>query len=165
MTRGKFLSSSFDARLVLLQILCVESLFYLTFVASTVFVKILFGFRFGLYQFFDFKQFSLVEDSSKTTLCIMLWLNLALLAVFLPKIIERTRKCLDFVLTLSLLHLLFSTLYIGFPTTLSWWLVWTVGATICVLLGEYLCMQEEQREIHLESNIELGDKTSPRIAS
>ena len=144
--------------MVLLQIFCLESLFYLSFVASTVFVDTLFGFRFGLSKFFDATQFSF-EDAGKAALCLTLWGSLLFVAFWMPRIIERTRKCLDFVVTICFLHLIFSTIFVAFPSRFSFWLVWVVGAVTSTLLGEHLCMVEERKEIPTVS-MELGAITS-----
>lgn len=155
MFNGRFMSSRFEPKIVFLQIICVEALFNLIFVSSTLFVDVLFGLKFGLSKFFDPSHYSF-ENAENSTLCFMLWISLGLVAFSLPRIIERTRKCLDFVLTICCLHIFISWVFFQFPSKFSWWLVWTLGATGCTLLAEYLCMLEERREI------QLGGSTSPR---
>jgi len=70
-------------------------------------------------------------------------------SVLLAIIVEKSKKCLDFSVTLFLLHLSISTLYGGFPTSLDWWIVHVFGAILMVVLGEYLCSLKELDEIPL----------------
>jgi len=71
--------------------------------------------------------------------------------VALVVIVERAKKCLDFVATLFVLHIVLCSLYSGFPTQLWWWLSLFGSALVMTLLGEYLCMRHEMREIRLSA--------------
>ena len=73
------------------------------------------------------------------------WCRSVLLAI----IVEKSKKCLDFSVTLFLLHLLISTMYGGFPSRLDWWVVHVFGTIIMVILGEYLCSLKELNDIPL----------------
>ena len=148
---------SFNPKMILLQIAAIQSLFYAAFVASTVFVSVLFGLSYTLGQFFDYTTYSFA-DSGKTTVCVMLWMTLVLIAFLLPRIIERTRKCMDFVVTLVVIHILISWAVGGFPSSGSWWAVWVTGAALCTVLGEYLCLREERREIRLGHDDDIVDQ-------
>lgn len=154
---------SFNPRMILYQMVAIQSIFYAAFVSSTVFVSILFGFPYRLGKFFDFATYSF-ETTAGGCVCVMLWTNLVFMSFLLPRIIERTRKCLDFVVTLVVVHLCFSWASFGFPWSASWWTVWTLGAVACTVLGEYLCLREEQREIPIaasdDDSVELGSKTA-----
>lgn len=68
-------------------------------------------------------------------------------AVFMLYLIERAKKCLDFSATVYIIHLLLCTLYGGFPSSITWWVVNGTGLAIMALLGEYLCIRRELREI------------------
>jgi hypothetical protein len=70
-------------------------------------------------------------------------------AVLLAMIVEKSKKCLDFAVTLFLIHLVMCTLYGGFPTVLDWWVVQVTGTILMVLLGEYLCSLRELGDIPL----------------
>jgi len=61
--------------------------------------------------------------------------------------VEKSKKCLDFGVTLFLLHLLLCSLYDGFPTILDWWVMHVLGTIVMVLLGEYLCSRRELDDI------------------
>ncbi len=141
-------AQEFNPKMVFLQILAIQTIFYFSFVSTTVFMGILWGYPYGLKLFFDHSQYSF-KTSGKSFLVVMLWINMIIIAFLLPRIIERTRKCLDFVITMVFIHFLISWIFVGFPTTGIWWTVWATGAAVCTLLAEYLCLREEQREIRL----------------
>ncbi|KAK4781198.1 hypothetical protein SAY87_017304 [Trapa incisa] len=67
-------------------------------------------------------------------------------------LIERAKKCLDFSATVYMIHLLFCMLYGGFPSSITWWVVNGTGLAIMALLGEYLCIRRELREIPITRN-------------
>lgn len=70
-------------------------------------------------------------------------------SVLMAIIVEKSKKCLDFGVTLFLLHLLICTLYNGLPVTLDWWVVHVFATIVMVLLGEYLCSRREMEDIPL----------------
>jgi len=70
-------------------------------------------------------------------------------SILLAVIVEKSKKCLDFSVTLFTLHLLLCTLYDGFPSSWDWWILNILGLIIMVLLGEYFCSRLELREIPL----------------
>jgi protein SYS1 len=69
--------------------------------------------------------------------------------VLLAVIVEKSKKCLDFAVTLFLIHLGICTCYDGMPGTLDWWIVNILGTIIMVLLGEYVCSIREMSDIPL----------------
>jgi hypothetical protein len=71
-------------------------------------------------------------------------------SLLLALIVEKSKKCLDFSVTLFVIHLLLCTIYSGgFPSTWDWWIVNFTGMIIMVLLGEYLCSRKELSDIPL----------------
>jgi protein SYS1 len=70
-------------------------------------------------------------------------------SVLLAVIVEKSKKCLDFGVTLFLLHLAITTLYGGLPNVLDWWVVHVLGTIQMVLVGEYLCSRRELDDIPL----------------
>ncbi|XP_004363773.1 hypothetical protein CAOG_02934 [Capsaspora owczarzaki ATCC 30864] len=69
------------------------------------------------------------------------WLAAALMLV--NSFIGRAKQCLDFAATFHLLHLVFSTVYGGFPWSVSWWLVNVASLAFMTVTGEFICMQNE----------------------
>ena len=70
-------------------------------------------------------------------------------AVLLALIVEKSKKCLDFSITLFSVHFVICTLYGGFPASWDWWIIHIVGLIVMVLLGEYFCSRVELRDIPL----------------
>lgn len=62
-------------------------------------------------------------------------------------LIERAKKCLDFSATLYIIHLFICIVYGGWPSSITWWIVNGTGIAVMALLGEYLCIRRELREI------------------
>jgi protein SYS1 len=61
-------------------------------------------------------------------------------------VVERAKKVLDFSCTLHAFHL-FITVLVGVPTQWTWWILMGVSLLVMTLLGEFLCMRKELREI------------------
>uniref|UniRef100_A0A453EZR0 Uncharacterized protein n=1 Tax=Aegilops tauschii subsp. strangulata TaxID=200361 RepID=A0A453EZR0_AEGTS len=68
-------------------------------------------------------------------------------AGFMFYVIERAKKCLDFAATLYIIHLFICIIYGGWPASGTWWVVNIVGLAIMSLLGEYLCIRRELKDI------------------
>ena len=68
-------------------------------------------------------------------------------AGYLLYLIERAKKCIDFSATLYIIHLVICTCYGGWPSSFTWWIVNIAGLALMALLGEYLCIRHELREI------------------
>jgi len=70
-------------------------------------------------------------------------------SILLAIIVEKAKKCLDFSVTLFLIHVIACTLYDGIPGTWDWWIIHIFGAIVMILLGEYICSRRELDEIPL----------------
>lgn len=68
-------------------------------------------------------------------------------AGYLVYLIERAKKCLDFSATVYIIHLLICIIYGGWPSSVTWWVVNGTGLAVMALLGEFLCIRRELREI------------------
>ena len=64
-------------------------------------------------------------------------------------IIEKSKKVLDFGVTLFLIHLMACVIYNGLPRTWDWWIIHILGTIVMILLGEYLCSKKELDDIPL----------------
>lgn len=56
-------------------------------------------------------------------------------------------QCLDFAATAHLIHLIVCTIYAGFPTTLTWWLLNLACMALMSVIGEFICMRTELKAI------------------
>ena len=70
-------------------------------------------------------------------------------ALMLAIIVEKSKKCLDFSVTLFIIHIIFCSMYGGFPSTWDWWIIHILGMILMVVLGEYLCSKKELSDIPL----------------
>ncbi|CAI5465575.1 unnamed protein product [Closterium sp. Yama58-4] len=99
-----------DPWLIVAQIACLQSLFYLSL---GVFLWLFVGShvpRFTLKYFFDYSVIS--PSSFVGWCCIFAFLANAFVGAFyLVVVVERTKKCLDFAATVHLLHALLCLLY------------------------------------------------------
>lgn len=79
-------------------------------------------------------------------------LNALTCALGLLYFIRRGKQCLDFTVTVHFFHLLGCWFYSSrFPLALTWWLVQAVCIALMAVIGEYLCMRTELKEIPLNS--------------
>ena len=71
-------------------------------------------------------------------------------SLLLALIVEKSKKCLDFSVTLFVVHVLLCTVYSGkLPSTFDWWIVHVMGMIIMVVMGEYFCSKRELSDIPL----------------
>ncbi len=70
-------------------------------------------------------------------------------ALYLMLIVERAKKCLDFAFTSHFIHLVACTAFEAFPGNWEWWILQLASLIIMAVVGEYLCMRRELREIRL----------------
>lgn len=64
-------------------------------------------------------------------------------------IVEKANKCLDFTVTVFILHLIFTIFTYKFPNTFNWWFTHLTLVTVTVLASEYFCLKLETAEITL----------------
>ena len=67
-------------------------------------------------------------------------------------------QCLDFAVTVFVVHLVVCLCYAGFPHSWAWWLTNLVSVAIMAVLGEYLCMRSELAAIPVSGSASLGSK-------
>ena len=64
-------------------------------------------------------------------------------------IVEKSKKVLDFSITLFMIHLCSCVFYNGMPATWDWWIIHVFSTIVMILLGEYLCARRELDDIPL----------------
>ncbi|KAH7686571.1 Integral membrane protein SYS1-related protein [Dioscorea alata] len=144
-----------DPWLILSQIVCLQCLYYLTL---GLFMSILVGTRVSRMTLVYFFDFSTLTASTATGWCAIIAFLLTSLAgsVYMFYIVERAKKCLDFSATLYIIHLFICIIYGGWPSSITWWVLNVTGLALMSLLGEWLCIRREMREIpitRLRSNV------------
>ncbi|KAF4720155.1 Integral membrane protein of the Golgi, variant 2 [Perkinsus olseni] len=132
-----------------MQIVAMQACYYLLLVAGVCTLNQLCGLPVAVSRLFrdDNVGFGDTESTIMTTVLVLMS---PLMSIVLTSIVERAKKCLDFVVTYHIWHLTSTWIQMGrIPSYFSWWLWPIAAATITVLLSEYLCMQLETREISL----------------
>ncbi|KAK9229153.1 hypothetical protein WN944_022110 [Citrus x changshan-huyou] len=135
-----------DPWLIVAQIVCLQCFYYLTL---GVFVSIFVGTRVSHMSLVYFFDFATVTASTVTGWCVIASILLTSVAGagYMFHLIERAKKCLDFSATVYIIHLFICIVYGGWPSSITWWVVNGTGLALMALLGEYLCIRRELREI------------------
>jgi hypothetical protein len=143
-------NTRFNPRMVLYQLVAVQAVFYLSYISAGVFVSLLWGVPFSLNQFFDCSMVSFGTSWGRI-ITFGIWTAGLVVAFSLPRLIERTRKCFDFVFSLLCFHLIICWISNGFFMTYAWWIVYSVFGIVTTVAGEFLCLRIEKREIWVSS--------------
>lgn len=119
-------------------------------------------------QLFSPDAFILSQNYSFITIMAN-FINIIFVVLTLAYIVEKANKCLDFTLTVFILHLLFTWIIYKFPNHLNWWIAHGVIITVTVLAAEFFCLKLETAEIKLsvnhilEKGKEIGIKGAQKI--
>jgi hypothetical protein len=71
-------------------------------------------------------------------------------ALLLAIIVEKAKKCLDFSVTLFIIHLMVCMTYNAeFPASWDWWIIHIMGTIMMILFGEFFCSRRELMDIPL----------------
>lgn len=137
---------TWDPWLIVAQIVCLQCLYYLTL---GLFLSMLVGARVSRISLVYVFDYATVTATTVTGWCVIASFLLSALAgsVYLLYLIERAKKCLDFSATIYIIHLFICIIYGGWPSSITWWVVNSTGIAVMALLGEYLCIRRELREI------------------
>ncbi|KAI4331451.1 hypothetical protein MLD38_029639 [Melastoma candidum] len=135
-----------DPWLIVAQIVSLQCLYYLTLGVS---LSVLVGTRVSRMSLVYFFDFATVTASTVTGWYVIASFVLSAVAGagYMLYLIERAKKCLDFSATLFIIHLLICITYGGWPASITWWVVNGTGLVVMALLGEYLCIRRELKEI------------------
>eukprot|EP00924_Labyrinthula_sp_SR-Ha-C_P013457 maker-scaffold_5-snap-gene-3.41-mRNA-1 protein AED:0.29 eAED:0.30 QI:122/0.33/0.25/1/0/0/4/0/146 len=142
-----YASQAWDPKFICAQICAVQCLAYISLGILLILLNAIFNIQMSLSFLFDARKYGrrsrCYNDNSP---------ELAYL------------KCLDFAFTTHLIHLIFCTLYAGFPDTLDWWILNIVAMIIMASLGEHLCSRLELSEINVSDFLNFRpDKSSSSI--
>lgn len=142
-----FRSSLWDPTLIIAQIVCMQSIFYATY-CFTIFLAQQIGFSSSISAHLTMDLVFPLQ--SARLVAIAECAATILVAIGLRFVVERAKLCLDFSATVFFWHTVFVLFYNrALPTQISWWLLQILGTVAATVLGEYLCMRAESREIPL----------------
>ncbi|KAF9962921.1 hypothetical protein BGZ70_007793 [Mortierella alpina] len=148
-TSSSFRATQWDPVLILSQIACLQSIWYVS-VATIIYIFSGFsGADITLDAILNYREIR--ADNAQGMLLGLAWLLNSAVGVFLLlKIVSRARLVLDFSLTLLLYHVFMTTLYSDHvPTSFLWWALNGTTCGIMIFGGEYVCMQQEMEPILL----------------
>mmetsp|Transcript_50936 Transcript_50936/g.81304 ORF Transcript_50936/g.81304 Transcript_50936/m.81304 type:complete len:166 (-) Transcript_50936:14-511(-) len=146
---GQFYGAEkFNPRLISTQILVMQSSFWLCFCSCVSVGDLFFGEEQGAGQLFQPEAYTWRTTRGLILAC-ALWLTSFVMAVELRFVVQRAKKCLDFVATYHIFHLMATCLAEGFPAFWQWWIIQVPAMLISVLLGEFMCMRAETQDISL----------------
>lgn len=137
---GSFrVSIPWDPQLIVAQIICIQATFYSV---QTILV-FLFSNEPSLEQIFD------GQPTRFTTIVQML--SACICGVAFRPIVEKSRQCLDFAITLHFWNFVSVFFYTRRYRSIhfAWWFLQLISVSLCTVIGEFFCMQKESAEIQL----------------
>lgn len=148
---GQFRSYVWDPLLILSQIVLMQTVYYGSLGLWLALVDGLVRSSPSLDQMFDAEILGFSTPPGRLSMMSFI-LNALTCALGLLYFIRRGKQCLDFTVTVHFFHLLGCWFYSSrFPSALTWWLVQAVCIALMAVIGEYLCMRTELKEIPLNS--------------
>ncbi|KAB1262211.1 Protein SYS1-like protein [Camelus dromedarius] len=148
---GQFRSYVWDPLLILSQIVLMQTVYYGSLGLWLALVDGLVRSSPSLDQMFDAEILGFSTPPGRLSTMSFV-LNALTCALGLLYFIRRGKQCLDFTVTVHFFHLLGCWFYSSrFPSALTWWLVQAVCIALMAVIGEYLCMRSELKEIPLNS--------------
>lgn len=156
----------FDPSGIVFQIISIQFIYYATLSFSILLLDFLSSHRPHTGQLFNPSAFDLSLDYAFITI-LANFLNILFAVLTLAYIVEKANRCLDFTLTIFILHVLINWGVYKFPNHLHWWVAHAVIITLTVLASEYACMKMETAEIKLSVNhiLERGKQLGMKGAS
>ncbi|EPQ11409.1 Protein SYS1 like protein [Myotis brandtii] len=148
---GQFRSYVWDPVLIVSQIVLMQNVYYGSLGLWLALVDWLLRGSPSLDQMFNAEILGFSTPSGRLSMMSFI-LNALTCALGLLYFIRRGKQCLDFTVTVHFFHLLGCWFYSSrFPSALTWWLVQAVCIALMAVIGEYLCMRTELKEIPLNS--------------
>ena len=142
-------SKKFNPRLIFSQIVAIQCFHYLCLGLFLQINHLLFGTSISLSRIFSDKYLGIWTGEAWCDTLAFLVAQIGVGSLLMAIVVEKSKKCLDFGVTLFLIHWLLCTFYDGAPKAWQWYAVHILGTISLVLLGEYLCSRKELDEIPL----------------
>lgn len=143
--KGRFygLYSNFNPKLITLQIICMEALFYLGLSILLIIFDTAFGLRFHIGQFFHHSTFN-TDHLYGNIAIITYFLNVPIIICGLVFVVVKANKVLDFISTIFLIHLALCLYYNGLKFfNVGWFVINGICFLVNVIVGEYVCIRFE----------------------
>jgi hypothetical protein len=119
-----FYSSVFDPLLIIYEILVMQCIFYLCIALWLLLFHLTLASSLALSMILSSHHMSLSSHKPLNTYISILSILLTspFIAFALLLIVTRSKKCLDHVATIHIIHILFCTLIFNFPTEIEYWI-------------------------------------------
>jgi len=69
--------------------------------------------------------------------------------VLFPYVVERSKRCIDFALTIYFWHIVLSAFVNGFPTAAVWWGMLGAAFAVTLTVSMVVCRYAETRDVVL----------------
>ncbi|WPK27550.1 hypothetical protein PUMCH_004943 [Australozyma saopauloensis] len=147
---------------IFVQILLLQSFYYLSAFVLFYLVAQLNGYEFSISWVFSWE---LVEpDNTMGLMLFFLWLFDSLLCVlFVTIIVGRSKLAWDFALTVHIINLIVVNLYSGkFPTSVLWWCLQVLSGILLVTLSTYSTRWKELRTTFFDNMLDQQERGEVR---
>ena len=141
---------SFDALLVISEILAITFTFYFSYILFVLILDWLFSIPFSFQQIINY---SLFHFSTKMGIISILGelfggISSSFLFVYLE---GRFRKALDFVSTTFIFHIIIISYFCMFPRSFCWWFCTILSFIVSTFFAGKISMNYEMQDINLEA--------------
>ncbi|KAL0484803.1 sys [Acrasis kona] len=136
----------FDTRMILFQIVTLQLAHYITLGILIMGVDFVLGVKPTVEQFFSYKAVNVSNRIGIATM-ISFFLNALSGSLLLFVVVQRSQKCLDFTITIYIVHFFICVFYKAFPVYWEWWVCTIICIVAMITLGEYICYKREIRDI------------------
>ncbi|KAK9238438.1 integral membrane protein S linking to the trans Golgi network-domain-containing protein [Lipomyces kononenkoae] len=131
-----------------IQIVILQTLYYVTAAVFILFTCLVAGTPFTLDLIFSWKTLR-IDTTIGWTICLVWFLNSIFNVLFLTLFVGRSKLVFDFVLTIHGINLVITTLYAGhFPSSLLWWLLQIASISSMLTLGTWASRWRELNVIY-----------------
>lgn len=145
--------SQFHPVLIVLQIVNIQLIYYIGLGVLFAFFDFLFNLKLHIGQYFHSDIFN-SESPYRSIEYLSHGANLVFVISGLVYFVEKANKVLDFVVTTFLIHMVICFIYnMKVLMPVSWWLALVIECAVVILLGEYVCLKFEQKEIKIFDKI------------
>ena len=139
-----------DPLLICLEIAALQCLYYALLGAYFICCHLLYGLPLSMDRFFSTGQKFDFETTSAGLEVLGVLVGGLAGAGLLAIVVEKSRKCLDFAVTMHACHLAACLAYSELePPHWTWWLCHGSALVVMIVLGEYLCSRRELQDIPL----------------
>ena len=137
---------NFQPVLIILQIICMQCLFYLGWGTFAAACHIILESPIALDHFFTDRYVNFSSWGGWTE-CLINLCSGVIGAYLLSVVVEKSKKCVDFTFTVYFIHVITCSNFRDFPLMWEWWISIIISSIVMASLGEYWCAQQEMEDI------------------